>query len=73
MPLEPVTGCLVYVLKQSFSVFKQYFTYFNTFFHLHVFLQMFLNNNFQFLNTNTKQTLMFLCLFFFLMDLGIEI
>ena len=70
MPLEPVTGCLVYVFKQSFLVFKQYFTYFNTFFHLHVFLQMFLNNNFQFLNINTKQTLMFLCLFFFFNGFG---
>ena len=65
MPLEPVTGCLVYVFKQSFSVFKQYFTYFKTFFHPHVFLQIFLNNNFQFLNTRTKRTLMFLGLFLF--------
>ena len=43
--------CLVCVFKQSFSVFKQHFTYFNTLFHPHVFLQIFLNNNFHFLNT----------------------
>ena len=52
-----IRGCLVYVFKQQFSVFKQYFTYFNVFFHLHVFSQMFLNNNFQFLNTHTKRVL----------------
>ena len=45
------------VFKQQFSVFKQYFTYFNIFFHLHVFLQKFLNNNFQFLNIYTKRAL----------------
>ena len=50
-------GCLVCVFKQSFSVFKQYFTHFNTLFHPHVFPQIFLNNNFQFLNTRTKRTL----------------
>ena len=47
----------VYVFKQQFSVFKQYFTHFNAFFHSHVFSQMFLNNNFQFLNIHTKQAL----------------
>ena len=48
-------GCLVCVLKQQFSVFKQHFTYFNIFFYPHVFSQIFLNNNFQFLNTYTKR------------------
>ena len=46
-------GCLVCVFKQPFSVFKQHYTYFHTFFHP----QMFSNNNFQFLNTYTKQIL----------------
>ena len=50
-------GCLVCDFKQSFSVFKQYFTYFNALFHPHVFSQLFSNNNFQFLNTCTKRTL----------------
>ena len=50
-------GCLVCVFKQPFSVFKQHFTHFHKLFHPHVFPQMFLNNNFQFLNTRTKQTL----------------
>ena len=50
-------GCLVYVLKQQFSIFKQHFTHFNALFHPHVFLQIFLNNNFQFLNTHTKRAL----------------
>ena len=50
-------GCLVYVFKQQFLVFKQHFTHFNALFHPHVFPQMFLNNNFQFLNTHTKQAL----------------
>ena len=50
-------GCLVCVFKQPFSVFKQHFTYFNTLFHPHVFPQIFLNNNFQFLNTHTKRAL----------------
>ena len=50
-------GCLVCVFKQPFLVFKQHFTYFHTFFHPHVFSQMFSNNNFQFLNTCTKRTL----------------
>ena len=50
-------GCLVCVFKQQFSVSKQHFTHFNIFFHPHVFSQMFLNNNFQFLNTHTKRTL----------------
>ena len=49
-------GYLVCVFKQQFSVFKQHFTYFHTLFHSHVFLQMFSNNNFQFLNTCTKRT-----------------
>ena len=44
--LKKLWGCLVCVFKQQFSVFKQYFMYFNTLFHSHVFPQMFLNNNF---------------------------
>ena len=52
--LESLWGCLVYIFKQQFSVFKQHFTHFNTLFHPHVFSQMFLNNNFQFLNTHTR-------------------
>ena len=51
------TGRLVCVFKQLFSVFKQYFTYFNTFFQLYIFSQIFLNNNFQFLYTQTKRIL----------------
>ena len=54
-----VKGCLVSVSKQQFSIFKQYFKYFHTFFHSHVFPQKFLNNNFQFLNTYTKRVLNF--------------
>ena len=54
---EVLRGCLVCVFKQLFSVFKQHFTHFNTLFHPHVFSQMFLNNNFQFLNTHTKRIL----------------
>ena len=50
-----VRGCLICVFKQPFSVFKQHFMHFHTFFHSHVFPQMFSNNNFQFLNTCTKQ------------------
>ena len=50
-------GCLDCDFKQPFSVFKQYFTYFNAFFHPHIFLQIFSNNNFQFLNTYTKRPL----------------
>ena len=50
-------GCLVCVFKQQFSVFKQYFTYFYILFHSHVFPQMISNNNVQFLNKHTKQTL----------------
>ena len=50
-------GSLICVFKQQFSVFKQHFTHFHTLFHLHVFSQKFLNNNFQFLNTCTKQAL----------------
>ena len=54
---EVLRGCLVCVFKQPFSVFKQHFTHFNTFFHPHVFSQMFLNNKFQFLNIHTKRAL----------------
>ena len=50
-------GCLVYSIKQPFSVFKQHFTHFNVLFHPHVFSQIFSNNNFQFLNTYTKRAL----------------
>ena len=56
---KKLRGCLVCVFKQSFSVFKQHFTHFNTLFHPHVLPQIFLNNNFQFLNTHTKQALNF--------------
>ena len=49
--------CLVCVFKQPFLIFKQYFTHFNTLFHPHEFSQIFLNNNFQFLNICTKRTL----------------
>ena len=45
---------MVCVFKQPFLVFKQYFTHFNT---LYIFPQIFSNNNFQFLNTCTKQAL----------------
>ena len=50
-------GCLVCIFKQPFSVFKQHFRYFHTFFHPHVFPPMFLNNNFQVLNTCIKRIL----------------
>ena len=56
---QKLRGCLVCVFKQPFSVFKQHFTHFNILFHPHVFPQMFLNNNFQFLNTHTKRALDF--------------
>ena len=55
--VKNLRGCLVYVFKQSFSVFKQYFKYFHILFHSHVFPQVFSNNNFQFLNTCTKRDL----------------
>ena len=58
-------GCLVCDFKQQFSVFKQHFTHFNILFYPHVFPQIFLNNNFQFLNTYTKRPLSFLFPFFF--------
>ena len=48
---KKLRGCLVCIFKQPFLVFKQHFTYFYTFFHSHIFLQIFSNNNFQFLNT----------------------
>ena len=57
-------GCLVNIFKQLFSVFKQHFTHFNALFHSHVFSQMFLNNNFQFLNTGIKRILYFLFSYF---------
>ena len=41
-----ISECLVSVFKQQFSVFKQHFMYFYTLFHLHIFPQKFLNNNF---------------------------
>ena len=59
LQVKLVRGCLVYVFKQQFLVFKQYFTHFNVLFHPHVFPQMFLNNNFQFLNTHTKWAINF--------------
>ena len=34
---EQFRGCLVHALKQQFSVFKQYYTYFHILFHLYVF------------------------------------
>ena len=52
---QRLRGCLVCVFKQPFLIFKQYFMHFNTLFHSHIFLKMFLNNNFQFLNTHTKR------------------
>ena len=55
--LELLWECLVNVFKQQFSVFKQHFTHFNALLHPHIFSQMFLNNNFQFLNTHTKRVL----------------
>ena len=54
-----LVGCLVCVFKQPFSIFKQHFTYYNALFHPHVFLQIFSNNNFLFLNTCTKRALTF--------------
>ena len=62
-------GCLVCDFKQSFSVFKQHFMYFNALFHLHVFPQIFSNNSFQFLNTCTTQTLSCFNLFIELLNL----
>ena len=56
---------LVCVFKQLFLVFKQHFTYFNALFHPHVFPQIFLNNNFQFLNTCTKRTVKISFLIYF--------
>ena len=56
---EERLGCLVDIFKQQFSVFKQYYTYFYTLFHSHVFLHMFSNNNFQFLSACTKHPLGF--------------
>ena len=32
-----IMACLVYVFKHTFSVFKQHYMYFHTFFHPHVF------------------------------------
>ena len=56
---QRLRGCLVCVFKQPFLIFKQYFMHFNTLFHSHIFLKMFLNNNFQFLNTHTKRVINF--------------
>ena len=53
--IEKPRGCLVYVFKQSFLVFKQHFTHFYALFYPRVFPQKFSNNNFQFLNTCTKR------------------
>ena len=58
--------CLVCIFKQLFSFFKQHFIFFHTLFYSHVFSQMFLNNNFQFLNTCTKATPSLFSFFFFL-------
>ena len=49
-------GCLVSDFKPPFSVFKQHLTHFNALFHPHIFSKIFLNDNFQFLNTYTKRT-----------------
>ena len=55
-----VLGGVWFVFSNNyFSVFKQYFTYFHTLFHPHVFLQIFSNNNFQFLKTCTNLPLSF--------------
>ena len=55
--VNKLSKCLVCVFKQPFLVFKQHFMHFNTLFYPHIFPQIFSNNNFQFLNTCTKQTL----------------
>ena len=47
--------CLICVFKQLFSVFKKHFTYFYALFYPHIILQIFSNNNFQFLNKCTKR------------------
>ena len=60
---------MVYVFKQLFLIFKQYFTYFYVLFHPHVFSQMFSNNNFQFLNTYTKRALNYLKVALFILTL----
>ena len=73
---QALRGCLVSVFKQQFLVFKQHFMYFNTLFHPHIFPQKFLNNNFQFLNTCTKQALkvffFFLFIYYYFFFLSIE-
>ena len=53
--IEYLRRCLVCVFKQSFLDFKKHFTHFNTFFHPHLFSQIFSNNNFPFLNAFTKR------------------
>ena len=66
-------GYLVYIFKRQFSVFKQYFTYFKALFHPHVFSQIFLNNNFQFLNTHTKRALRVICIVYGLTRLAFQL
>ena len=58
--LKRLRRYLVCIFKQQFLIFKQHYMYFDTLFHQHVFSKIFLNNNFQFLNTCTKRTLNFL-------------
>ena len=42
LPKLKFRGCLVVYFEQQFLIFKQYYMYFHTFFHPHVFPQ---NNN----------------------------
>ena len=51
--IQPKHIGLIHPFKHMFSVFKQYYTYFYTIFHQHVFPYMFSNNNFQFLSVCT--------------------
>ena len=49
-------GCWVVYFKQQFSVFKQHYTYFHTFFHPHIFPKKYKQ---LYQNNITKQTLDF--------------
>ena len=55
--IQTLGGCLVHSLKHIFSVFKQHYTYFHTFFYSQVFPHMFSNTCFQFLSACTKHLL----------------
>ena len=54
MKILDTWGYLVHHFKHMFSVFKQHYTHFHTFFHSHVILEKTKNCC---LNTRTKQTL----------------